>query len=127
MSRYTVSPSFFLSQRKLRVGELVRRALSEVLTRGEIKDQPLNDCVISVTEVRMSSDLKIATVFVMPLGGVNQVEVLEMLKKNSRWLRALVTRKVDLKFSPSIRFKIDTRFEDADRIAEILRTDRQVK
>lgn len=109
------------SQRQLRVGELVRHALSEILSRGEIADPDLDGVLITVPEVRMSPDLKQATAFVMPLGGRNQDKVMAGLERSRKWLRGQIARRVDLKFAPEIRFRLDTRFEDDDRVNAMLR------
>lgn len=109
------------SQRQLRVGELVRHALSEILARGEIADPDLDGVLVTVPEVRMSPDLKQATALVMPLGGKNQDKVMAGLERSRKWLRGQVARRVDLKFAPEIRFRLDTRFEDDDRVNAMLR------
>ena len=109
------------SQRQLRVGELVRHALAEILSRGEVADPDLDGVLITVPEVRMSPDLKQATVLVMPLGGRNQDKVMAGLERSRRWLRGQVAHRVDLKFAPDLRFRLDTRFEDDDRVNAMLR------
>jgi ribosome-binding factor A len=108
------------SQRQLRVGELVRHAVSEILSRGEIADPDLDGVFITVPEVRMTPDLKQATVLVMPLGGMNQERVIAGLERSRKWLRGQVARRINLKFAPDLRFRIDTRFEDDDRIRQML-------
>ena len=110
------------SQRQLRVGELVRHAISELLTRGEVHDPVLEGHLITVPEVRMSADLRLATIYVMPLGGRDIEEVLEALERNNRFLRGEIARHVNLKFAPDIRFHADERFEEAERIEKLLRT-----
>ncbi|MEJ1159641.1 30S ribosome-binding factor RbfA [Prosthecomicrobium sp. N25] len=110
------------SQRQLRVGELVRHALSEILSRGEVADPDLDGVLITVPEVRMSPDLKQATAFVMPLGGRNQDKVLAGLERSRKWLRGQVARRVNLKFAPDLRFALDTRFEDDDRVNAMLKS-----
>jgi ribosome-binding factor A len=102
------------SQRQLRVGELVRRTLSEVLSRGEIHDPDLNRMSITVGEVRLSPDLKIATAFVMPLGGAGREEAIAALKRNKHELRRTLARNVELKFAPELRFLIDETFDRLD-------------
>ena len=109
------------SQRQLRVGELIRHALAEILSRGEIADPDLDGLVITVPEVRMSPDLKHATVLVMPLGGRNQDRAIAGLERSSRWLRGKVARKVNLKFAAELTFRLDTRYEDDDRITGMLK------
>jgi ribosome-binding factor A len=110
------------SQRALRVGELIRHALAEMLTRGEVHDPVLEGHMITVPEVRMTADLRLATIYVMPLGGRDQAEVIEALDRNKKFLRGEVARAVNLKFAPEIRFQIDERFEEAERIQKLLRT-----
>jgi ribosome-binding factor A len=110
------------SQRALRVGELIRHAISEMLTRGEVHDPVLEGHLITVPEVRMSGDLRLATIYVMPLGGRDTDLVLEALERNTRFLRGEVSRRVNLKFSPELRFHIDERFDEAERIEKLLRT-----
>ena len=102
------------SQRQLRVGELVRRTLSEVLVRGDIHDPELNRLSITVGEVRCSPDLKIATAFVMPLGGEAQGEAIEFLARNKAELRRIIGRKAGLKFTPDLRFRLDETFDQMD-------------
>ena len=110
------------SQRALRVGELIRHALSEMLTRGDVHDPVLEGHLITVPEVRMSADLRLATIYVMPLGGKDIDAVLEALERNKRYLRGEVARHVNLKFAPDIRFHADERFDEAERIEKLLRT-----
>jgi ribosome-binding factor A len=108
------------SQRQLRVGELVRHALADILARGEIADPDLDGVVISVAEVRMSPDLKNATALIMPLGGRNVKKVLAGLERSRKWLRGQIARRVNLKFAPDIRFQLDTRFDDDDAVTALL-------
>jgi ribosome-binding factor A len=110
------------SQRQLRVGELIRHALADMLTRGEVHDPVIEGHMITVPEVRMSADLRLATAYVMPLGGRDQGEVLAALERNKRFLRAEVAHRVNLKFAPDIRFRIDDRFAEAERIDKLLRS-----
>ena len=110
------------SQRMLRVAELVRHAMSELLARGEINDPVLEGHVITVPDVRMSPDLKIATVFVMPLGGKDLEPVLAALDRNRKFLRGEVAHRVNLKFAPDLRFKADKGFEIGAQIDAILRS-----
>src|SRR2546429_4925211 len=110
------------SERQLRVGELVRHALADMLTRGEVHDPVLEGHMITVPEVRMTADLRLATIYVMPLGGRDQSEVLAALERNKRFLRGEIAHRVNLKFAPDIRFRIDERFDEADRIENLLRT-----
>jgi ribosome-binding factor A len=110
------------SQRQLRAGELVRHALAEVLARGEVHDPVIQGHMITVPEVRMSPDLRQATAYVMPLGGRDEKEVLAALERNKKFLRGEVARRVNLKFAPEIRFRLDERFDEAERIEKLLRT-----
>ena len=114
----TIGPS----QRALRVGELIRHAMSDMLTRGDVHDPVLEGHLITVPEVRMSPDLRMATVYVMPLGGRDIEEVLEALDRNKRFLRGEIAHRVNLKFAPEIRFRADERFDEAERIEKLLRT-----
>ena len=102
------------SQRQLRVGELIRRTLSEVLSRAEIHDPNLNRIPITVGEVRISTDLKVATAFVMPLGGDKREETLALLRKHTGELRHLISRGMTLKYTPELRFEIDETFDRMD-------------
>lgn len=99
------------SQRQLRVGELIRRTLSEVLTRGDIHDPDLNRMSITVSEVRVSPDLKIATAFVLPLGGKDKEEALALLARNKGELRHLVAKNMTIKHAPDLRFILDDTFD----------------
>jgi ribosome-binding factor A len=110
------------TQRALRVGELVRHALAEMLARGEVHDPVIETHLITIPEVRMSPDLKLATVYVMPLGGKDENEVLAALDRNKRFLRGEIAHRVNLKFAPDIRFRVDERFDEAERIEKLLRT-----
>ena len=97
------------SQRQLRVGELVRHALAEVLARGEIHDPEIGGSSITVTEVTLSPDLKLATCYVMPLGEADSATTIAALERNKRFVRGAVTKRVDLKYSPELRFRLDER------------------
>ena len=108
------------SQRQLKVGELIRHALAEIFVRGEIVDDVLNQFSLTVSEVRMTPDLKLATVFVLPLGGEGAEDAVQHLDKHKRFLRGELARRVSLKFMPEIRFKIDTSFASSKRIDELL-------
>jgi ribosome-binding factor A len=110
------------SQRQLRVGELIRHALAEMLTRGDVHDPVLEGTLITVPEVRMTADLRLATIYVMPLGGKDQQKVLEAFSRNKKFLRSEIAHHVNLKFAPDIRFLIDERFGEAERIEKLLRT-----
>ena len=110
------------SQRQLRVGETVRHAVAEILAHGNVHDPDLEGHIITVPEVRMSPDLKLATIYVMPLGGRDAEDVLDALERNKRYMRGEIARRVNLKFAPEIRFRIDERFDEAERIEKLLRT-----
>ena len=110
------------SQRQLRVGEQVRHAIAEILAQGSVHDADLEGHIITVPEVRMSPDLKIATIYVMPLGGRDTEVVLAALERNKKFLRGEVARRVNLKFAPDLRFRADERFDEAERIEKLLRT-----
>ena len=119
------------SQRMLRVGEQVRHALAEVLARGDIHDPELADMIISVLEVRMSPDLRHGTVLVMPLGGSlvlgkeGEAAAVAALSRNAKELRHEVSRRLrELKFSPDLRFRVDDRYDEAERIERIFEEDR---
>ncbi len=108
------------SQRQLKVGELIRHALAEIFALGEIADDVLSRHSLTVPEVRMSPDLKLATVFVLTLGGSEAQEAVDHLNKHKRYLRGLLAKRVSLKFMPELRFKVDTSFAASTRIEELL-------
>ena len=99
------------SQRQLRVGELIRRTLYELLMRGEVHDPDLNRVSITVGEVRMSPDLRIATAYVCPLGGQGGEDVVALLARNKGEIRRLVNKQLTIKFSPDLRFRLDDTFD----------------
>ncbi|MFC2969454.1 30S ribosome-binding factor RbfA [Acidimangrovimonas pyrenivorans] len=108
------------SQRQLRVGELIRRRLSDVLLRGDVHDPDLNRISITVGEVRCSPDLKVATAYVLPLGGQGAEEALAGLRRNTRELRHLVAKELSLKFAPELRFALDRTFDQMDETRRLL-------
>jgi ribosome-binding factor A len=110
------------SQRQLRVGELIRHELADMLSRGDVHDPVIETHLITVPEVRMSPDLRLATIYVMPLGGRDEQAVIAALDRNKRYIRGEIARRVNLKFAPDIRFRIDERFDEAERIAKLLQT-----
>ena len=110
------------SQRQLRVGEIIRHAVAEILSQGSVHDPELEGHIVTVPEVRMSPDLKLATIYVMPLGGRDTDIVLAALERNRKFLRGEVARRVNLKFAPDVRFRVDDRFDEAERIEKLLRT-----
>ena len=109
------------SQRQLRVGELIRHALADILQRGEVHDPALEGMVVTVPEVRVTPDLKLATVFLMPLGGKGADTVVDVFDRNKRFLRGELAHRVNMKFAPEIRFRLDERFDEAERIGKLLR------
>lgn len=112
------------SQRQLKVGETIRRALADILMRGDVHDPELSGVSITVSEVRCSPDLRQATVFVMPLGGVAVDETLAALGRNKGELRRAVTKAVNLKYSPDLRFMLDKSFDRMDETRRMLSQDR---
>jgi ribosome-binding factor A len=112
-----------ISQRQLRVGEQVRHALSEMLQRGEVRDDLIEATVISVSEVRMSPDLKIATAFVSPLGARDDDAVVAALNRNARFIRGRMSPALrQMKYMPEFRFRLDTSYDNFARIDELLRS-----
>ena len=122
MKRDTESRSSGPSQRQLRVGELVRHALTEILARGELPEPALARAFVTIPEVRMSPDLRLATIFVTLHDKREEKAVLQALEANRKHLRGEVAHRVNLKFAPDIRFRIDERFAEAERIERILRS-----
>ena len=112
------------TQRQQRVAELVRHALAEVLQRGDVQDPVLSSHVVTIPEVRMSPDLRLATAYVMPLGGLDEREVLKALERNRKHLRQEVAHRVNLKFAPDLRFRRDETFDEASRIDALLRSEK---
>ena len=110
------------SQRQLRVGELVRHAVAEMLTRGDIHDPVIEGHPITVPEVRMTADLRLATIYIMPLAGRDSDQVVAAFERNKKFLRAEVAHRINLKFAPDLRFRIDDRFAEAERIDKLLRS-----
>ena len=112
------------SQRQLRVGELIRHALAEMLTRGDIYDDVLTSHLVTIPEVRMSPDLRLASIYVMPLGGKDVKPVLAALERNKKYIRGEIAHEVNLKFAPDIRFMADESFDEADRIERLLASEK---
>jgi len=119
-SKHKTVPSKAPSQRMLRVGELIRHKIAEMLSRGEIHDDVLASHVITIPEVRLSPDLKLATVYVMPLGGNDVKPVIEALTRNKKYIRAEVAHTLNLRYAPDLRFREDETFEEATRIDRLL-------
>ena len=115
-----VGPEHGISQRRLRIGEELRHALSRILRRGECRDPALRDASIAITEVRFSPDLRNATVFVMPLAGTKATEIVTGLKRCTPFLKRLVAHEVALRYTPNLIFELDISFDRADRIAALL-------
>lgn len=111
------------SQRQLRVGELIRRTLSDVLARGEVHDPELNGISITVGEVTVSPDLKVATAWVLPLGGDRREEAIAALARNKGELRRALSKEMTLKFAPDLRFRIDETFDRMDAARDLFRRD----
>ncbi|MCC6734939.1 MAG: 30S ribosome-binding factor RbfA [Bauldia sp.] len=120
--RRTPSSTKTPSQRQLRVGELVRHALAEILVRGEVMDPDIEAMTITIPEVRMSPDLRLATAYVMPLGNADATKAVAALDRNRKFLRGAVAKRVNLQFSPDVRFRVDETFEKGSRIDALLRS-----
>jgi len=110
------------SQRQLRVGELVRHALAEMLTRGDVHDPVIERHMITIPEVKVTADLRLATVYVMPMGGKDAEEVVAAFERHKKFLRTEIAHRINLKFAPDIRFRVDDRFAEAERIEKLLRS-----
>lgn len=108
------------SQRQLRAGELIRHALAEIMQRESLREPELQGVSITVSEVRMSPDLKQANVYAAPLGGAHQGEVITALNKTAPFLRSLLGKKIDMKFTPALVFRSDESFAEAERIDALL-------
>lgn len=108
----------------LRVAELVRHAVAQLLSRGEVVDPVLEQHVVTVSRVKMSPDLKLATVFVMPLGGKDETEVLGAFERHKKFLRGEIAHHVNLRFAPEVRFLIDESFDNVSRIDALLSSER---
>ena len=114
MAKNKFNESLGPSQRQLRVGELIRRALSEILMQGIIHDPDLNRISVTVSEVTTSPDLKIATAYVCPLGGQGGEDLIALLAKNKSEIRRSISKKLTLKYTPDLRFRIDETFDRMD-------------
>ncbi|HEX3340337.1 MAG: 30S ribosome-binding factor RbfA [Pseudolabrys sp.] len=110
------------SQRQLRVGELVRHALAEMLTRGDVHDPVIEKHMITIPEVKVTPDLRLATIYVMPMGGRDAEEVVAAFERHKKYLRGEIAHRINLKFAPDIRFRVDDRFAEAERIDKLLRS-----
>ena len=123
MSQNRFSQGSGPSQRQLRVSELIRHALAEMIQRGDIHDEVLASHIVTIPEVRLSPDLKLATVYVMPLGGVDEKPVIAALEKHKGYLRSEIAHRVNMKYAPDLRFRRDETFDEAERINTLLRSD----
>ncbi len=112
------------TQRQLRVGELLRHSLSEILTRGEVRDPDLKGVSVTVTQVKPSGDMRHATVFVEPLGGKNAKATVDALNRHKGFIRGLMGKTIALKFTPELRFLEDTSFAEAEKIETLLKSSR---
>ncbi|MGA8822520.1 MAG: 30S ribosome-binding factor RbfA, partial [Pseudolabrys sp.] len=108
------------SQRQLRVGELVRHALADMLTRGDVHDSVIEAHMITIPEVRVTADLRLATIYLIPMGGRDAEEVVAAFERHKKYLRAEIAHRINLKFAPDIRFRVDDRFAEAERIERLL-------
>jgi ribosome-binding factor A len=108
----------------LRVAELIRHSMAELLTRGAINDPVLDGHVVTVPRVKMSPDLKLASVYVMPLGGNDASDVIAALDRHKKYLRTEIAHRINLKFAPEIRFKIDDSFDNVAKIDALLNSDK---
>ncbi|MGE0626621.1 MAG: 30S ribosome-binding factor RbfA [Hyphomicrobiaceae bacterium] len=119
-ARRSTPPEKGPSQRMLRVAEMIRHKVAEMLARGEIHDDVLAEHVVTIPEVRLTADLKLATVYVMPLGGSDVKPVLAALDRHKRFIRGEVAHAINLKYAPDIRFRFDESFDEAARIDALL-------
>ena len=110
------------SQRQLRVGEIIRKAISDSLTRGEVRDDLLEASVVSVSEVKMSPDLKIATIYIAPLGPQDIKAIVKALAENAKFLRGRIAKAVSLKYTPNLRFQVDNSFDEYAKVDALLRS-----
>ncbi|MFK8035959.1 MAG: 30S ribosome-binding factor RbfA [Hyphomicrobiales bacterium] len=109
------------TQRMLRVGEIVRRAVDECLRRGEVREPELERIMVTVPEARMSSDLRLASVYVAPLGGGDGEALATMLNKHAKFIRGRISKDLSLKFMPDVKFFADNRYDEATKIENLLR------
>ena len=122
--RHSTSSKTGPTQRQLRVGEMLRHALSEILIRGEVRDPELNGVAITITQVKPSPDMRHATVFCEPLGGKKAKEIIEALNRHRGFIRGLMGKMIELKFTPDLRFVEDTSFAEAEKIENLLKSSR---
>ncbi len=122
--RHSTSAIHGPSQRQLRVGEMLRHALAQILVRGEIRDPDLVGVSVTVTQVKPSGDMRHATAFVEPLGGKNATQIVAALNRHKAFLRGEMGRMIELKFTPELRFVEDESFAEAQKIESLLKSDR---
>jgi ribosome-binding factor A len=120
MTRKKTASAKAPTQRMLRIGELIRHRIAELLVRGDIHDEVIAGHIITIPEVRISHDLKLATVYVMPMGGEDLKSVIAALEKNKKYIRTEVAHALNLRYAPDIRFRQDATFEEASRIDRLL-------
>src|SRR6185503_19620358 len=124
MKRHSSAHDRGPSQRQLRVGALLRHSLSEILTRGEVRDPDLEGVSVTVTQVKPSGDMRHATVFVEPLGGNNAKTIVAALNRHKGFIRGLMGKTITTKFTPELRFLEDTSFAEAEKIETLLKSSR---
>ena len=115
------------SQRQLRMGEVIRKALSDILTQGLVNDDRLTSAVITISEARISPDLKNVAVYTLPLGGINQDEIIEALNEHKKFIRGQVSRLVNIKYTPQLKFELDTSFDNFSKIDTVLKSPHVVR
>ncbi len=120
MTRKKTSSAKAPTQRMLRIGELIRHRIAELLVRGDIHDDIIASHSITIPEVRISHDMKLATIYVMPLGGDDMKPVIDALERNKKYIRAQVAQTLNLRYAPDLRFREDQTFEEATRIDRLL-------
>lgn len=120
MTRKKTSSAKAPTQRMLRIGELIRHRIAELLVRGDIHDDVIASHSITIPEVRISHDMKLATIYVMPLGGEDMKPVIDALERNKKYIRAQVAQTLNLRYAPDLRFREDQTFEEATRIDRLL-------
>ena len=123
MQKQTHNSGF--SQRQLRVGELVKQSIGEIFIRNEAKIPSINCKVVTVTEVRMTPDLKTARVYVIPLGGIELKETVSVLTEYSHLVRKALSKRLDIKFLPKLKFVEDSSFEYAEKIEKIIKENKK--
>ena len=120
MTRKKTSSAKAPTQRMLRIGELIRHRIAQLLVRGDIHDDVIASHSITIPEVRISHDMKLATIYVMPLGGDDMKPVIDALERNKKYIRAQVAQTLNLRYAPDLRFREDQTYEEATRIDRLL-------